>query len=54
MQTVEPRHRKNKTGSHISINLPTEKPQKTPYCNSYFFLPGVAESASWRTKSPGL
>jgi hypothetical protein len=34
---------KNKTGSHIFIWLPTEKPQKTPYRNSYFFLPGVAE-----------
>ncbi len=43
---------KNKTGSHIFIRLPTEKPQKTPYCNSYFFLPGVAEHRV--AKSPGL
>src|SRR6185312_17110104 len=52
MQTVEPRHRKNKTGSHIFINLPKQKRHKTPYCNSYFFLPGVAEHRI--AKSPGL
>lgn len=52
MQAVEPKHRKNQAESHIYIRLPTGKPQKTPYCNSHFFLPGVAEHRI--AKSPGL